>query len=118
MHACLFRSAALLLTLLIMIVGTTVRVRAQQVEPQAAYFVFDDPPNTDTFVIKLTDRERIQEARDIVAAGARKIVQGTIIKQPVYYNSPWSYYLDPKSMHSRISRSSSVMRVPVTSSRT
>ena len=98
MHACLFRSAALLLTLLIMIVGTTVRVRAQQVEPQAAYFVFDVPPNTDTFVIKLTDRERIQEARDIVAAGARKIVQGTIIKQPVYYNSPWSYYLDPKSI--------------------
>jgi hypothetical protein len=71
-----------------MIVGTTVRVRAQQTEPQAAYFVFDVPPNTDTFVIKLTDRERIQEARDIVAAGARKIVQGTIIKQPVYYNSP------------------------------
>jgi len=63
-----------------------------------AYFVFDYPPNTDTFVFKLTDPQRIQEARDILATGARKMVAGMIIKQPVYYNSAWSYHLDPKSI--------------------
>jgi len=51
-----------------------------------AYFVFDYPPDPETFVFKLTDAQRIQEARDILASGARKMVAGTIIKQPVYYN--------------------------------
>ena len=98
MHACLFRTAALLLSFLLTVIGTPVRLSGQQVEPQAAYFVFDSPPSTDTFVIKLIDSQRIQEARDILATGARKMVVGTIIKQPVYYNSPWSYHLDPRSI--------------------
>jgi len=34
----------------------------------------------------------------MIATGTRKMVMGTIIKQPVYYNSPWSYHLDPKSI--------------------
>src|SRR5215208_8330563 len=98
MHACLFRTAALLLSFLLTVIGTPVRLSGQQVEPQAAYFVFDSPPSTDTFVIKLIDSQRIQEARGILATGARKMVVGTIIKQPVYYNSPWSYHLDPRSI--------------------
>ena len=77
---------------------SAVSVCAQQGEPTEAYFIFDCPPNTDTFTIKLTDPQTIQEARNIIATGTRKMVMGTIIKQPVYYNSPWSYHLDPKSI--------------------
>lgn len=79
-------------------VFTAFPVCAQQGAPTEAYFIFDSPPNTDTFTIKLTDPQAIQEARNIIATGARKIVAGTLIKQPVYYNSPWSYHLDPKSI--------------------
>ena len=67
-------------------------------QPQAAFFVFDTPPSSETFVFKLTDPLRIQEARDLLAAGKRRIIAGTIIKQPVYYNSGWSFHLDPKSI--------------------
>ena len=77
---------------------TAVPVCAQQGEPTEAYFIFDCPPNTSTFTIKLTDPQTIQEARNIIATGARKMVAGTLIKQPVYYNSQWSYHLDPKSI--------------------
>jgi len=85
-------------TLFLILLFTAVPVSGQQVEPAEAYFVFDCPPGTDTFVIKLTDPQTIQQARDIIATGARKMVAGTLIKQPVYYNSPWSYHLDPKSI--------------------
>ena len=85
-------------TFFLVIVFTAVPVSAQQGEPSAAYFVFDSPPATDTFVIKLTDPQKIQQARDIIRTGAHNIVSGTLIKQPVYYNSPWSYHLDPKTI--------------------
>ena len=84
--------------LLAFLLLAAIPVCGQQGQPTEAYFVFDSPPASDTFVIKLTDPQRIQEARDIIATGARKIVAGTIIKQPVYYNSRWSYHLDPKSI--------------------
>lgn len=77
---------------------TALSICAQQSDPQEAYFIFDNPPAPETFVIKLTDPQRIQQAREILATGTRKIVAGTIIKQPVYYNSPWTYHLDPKSI--------------------
>lgn len=70
----------------------------QQNDSPEAYFVFKSDSAPETFVIKLTDPQKIQEARDILTTGTRKIVAGTIIKQPVYYNSPWSYHLDPKSI--------------------
>lgn len=85
-------------TFFLLLVFTAVPVSAQQGGPAEAYFVFDYPPATDTFVIKLTDPERIQQARDIIATGARKMVAGNLIKQPVYYNPHWSYHLDPKSI--------------------
>ena len=75
-----------------------VQIYAQQGDPQEAYFVFRTDPLPETFVIKITDPQRIQEARNILASGSRKLVTGTIIKQPVYYNSPWSFHLDPKSI--------------------
>lgn len=90
------RTVFLFLILLVHLL--TVPVSGQQDDPSAAYFVFDYPPHTSTFVIRVTDPQTIHQARDILATGARKIVTGTIIKQPVYYNTPWSYYLDPKSI--------------------
>lgn len=76
-----------------------VPICGQQSDPQEAFFVFKgDDSHPETFVIKLTDPQRIQQARDIIASGTRKMVAGTIIKQPVYYNSPWSYHLDPKTI--------------------
>src|SRR5688500_5143866 len=71
---------------------------AQTDQPQEAFFVFDVPPYPETVVFKLTDPLKIQEARNILATGKRRIVAGTIIKQPVYYNSPWTFHLDPKSI--------------------
>lgn len=67
-------------------------------QPQEAFFVFDVPPNPETFVFKLTDPLKIQEARNLLAGGNRRIVSGTIIKQPAYYNSPWTFHFDPKSI--------------------
>ena len=94
MRTCLFViiAGAVSLTLF------AVPICGQQGDPSEAYFVFRTDPLPETFVIKLTDPQRIQEARNILATGTRKIVAGTIIKQPVYYNSPWSYHLDPKSI--------------------
>lgn len=71
---------------------------AQAGDPPEAYFVFTAPPHPETFVFKLTNTQKIQQARDILSTGNQKIIAGTIIKQPVYYNSPWTYYLDPKSI--------------------
>src|SRR5918996_1781651 len=80
-----------------LIVVTAVPICGQG-DAQEAYFIFKNNSAPETFVIKLTDPQKIQEARDILADGTPKIVAGTIIKQPVYYNSPWSYHLDPKSI--------------------
>ena len=81
-----------------LVLFSAVRICGQQGGAQEAYFVFRTDSHPETFVIKLTDPQKIQQARDILATGARKIVSGTIIKQPVYYNSPWSYHMDPKSI--------------------
>lgn len=81
-----------------LIIVAAVPVCGQQGDLQEAYFVFKSDSGPETFVFKLTDPQRIQQARDLLATGIRKIVAGTIIKQPVYYNAPWSYHLDPKSI--------------------
>src|SRR5258705_3809148 len=63
-----------------------------------AYFEFRVSPRPETFVFKLTNPSTIQQARDILTTGNQKIVLGTIIKQPVYYNPPWSFHYDPKTI--------------------
>jgi hypothetical protein len=67
-------------------------------EPTEAYFMFDCPEHPETFIFKLTDPARIEQARAILNGTAHGIVAGAIIRQPVYYNTPWSFYLDPKSI--------------------
>ena len=71
---------------------------AQTVQPQEAFFVFEVPPDPETVVFKLTDALKIQEARNILASGKPRTISGTLIKQPVYYNSPWTFHLDPRSI--------------------
>jgi hypothetical protein len=63
-----------------------------------AYFEFRVSPHPEKFIFKLTNPTKIQEARDILTTGSQKIVAGTIIKQPVYYNPQWSFHFDPKTV--------------------
>lgn len=83
-------------TCLMLIMFLPASISAQN--PEGAFFQFTVEPHPETFVFKVTDPTKIQEARSIIAAGGRKIVSGTIIKQPVYYNAPWSFYFDPKTI--------------------
>ncbi|HEU4511362.1 MAG TPA: Ig-like domain-containing protein [Pyrinomonadaceae bacterium] len=78
-------------------IAAAVPVRGQQSATEA-YFVFKTGGGPETFVFKLTDPQTIQQARTLIATGTRMILSGIIIKQPVYYNSPWSYHLDPKTI--------------------
>lgn len=64
----------------------------------SAYFEFRVAPQPETFVVKIDDPARVAEARELIQSGTEKILAGTIIKQPVYYNSPWSFHLDPKTI--------------------
>lgn len=63
-----------------------------------AYFQFSVPPSPETFVIRLVDPALIQQARAILAAPEGKQVMGKIVKAPAFYNTPWSFHLDPHSI--------------------
>ena len=89
---------SILASLILVTALATVGTVAQTVQPQEAFFVFDVPPNPETVVFKLTDGLKIQEARNVLASGKPRIISGTVIKQPVYYNSPWTFHLDPRSI--------------------
>ncbi|MEV5986194.1 calmodulin-binding protein [Streptomyces sp. NPDC052051] len=65
---------------------------------EAAYFNLHDSSGSD-FVIELTDPNKISEARDIVSTGGDQLVIGTIEKQPASYNPPWSFHLQPDTIH-------------------
>jgi hypothetical protein len=69
-------------------------------QPIEAYFMFMIVGYPETFIFKLTDPIRIQEARDILAKKItdRTHVMGIIVKKPANYNSPWSYYLGPTTI--------------------
>ncbi|MCW5983270.1 MAG: hypothetical protein KIT09_34585 [Bryobacteraceae bacterium] len=75
--------------------GSQVAARADE-----AYFVVGSPPQEETFVIRLVDTEKIQQARDILAGGSDgpTHVMGTIVKAPAFYNDPWSFHLDTNSI--------------------
>ncbi|MGH9844818.1 MAG: hypothetical protein ACREEM_39380 [Blastocatellia bacterium] len=66
-----------------------------------AYFLFSSPPAPETFVIRLTEIEKIRHARDLISKrrGDLPHVIGTIVKSPIGYNAPWSYHLDPSTIN-------------------
>lgn len=69
-------------------------------ENTTAYFEFKGSDETDRFVIKLTDPEKIQHARGLLSntESENRSVVGTIVKQQVAYNSDWHYHLDEASI--------------------
>jgi len=89
-----------LLALLLLINPGESRSFSTVAAAEEAYFVFDAPPRRDLFVVKLTDPVKIQKARDLLSgrAGSGRHIGGLIVKEPVCYNAPWSYYLDPQSI--------------------
>lgn len=66
---------------------------------EVAYFVFDVPPAPEEFVIKLTDPDRIAQARRILAGDEPPLhVMGKIVKRGARWNRPWHFRLAPKSI--------------------
>src|SRR5687767_1721533 len=72
----------------------------KKTDADESYFRFGCPPYADTFVFKLTDPERIQEARDILSGKekGKMHVGGIVVTKPAPYNSPWHYHLEPESI--------------------
>ena len=65
-----------------------------------AYFKFDYPPRPETFIFKLTDPVKIQQARDMLSSKTKMLqVMGKIIKEPAGYNPPWWFNLDPATIN-------------------
>ncbi|SEG34180.1 hypothetical protein SAMN04489712_104487 [Thermomonospora echinospora] len=65
-----------------------------------AYFEFDYPPGPERFIFRLTDPDKIREARDILSGSERHKthVLGKIVKSTAPYNPGWNYHLDPQSI--------------------
>ena len=64
-----------------------------------AYFAFKDYSGEE-FTIKLTDPNKIQQARDILSGKEKDRVHviGRIKKSKAPYNSNWDYQLDPSTI--------------------
>jgi hypothetical protein len=67
---------------------------------EVAYFQIEMVDPTDAFVIKLTESDKIAQARAIAAGSEKRRihVMGTVIKKPEGYNKQWKFYLDPASI--------------------
>jgi len=63
---------------------------------EEVFFEFTVSPSPEKVVFRLTDSARIAEARGLV--GRSKIIIATVLKEPIYYNRPWSFHLDPESI--------------------
>jgi hypothetical protein len=63
---------------------------------EEAFFEFTLGQSSEKAVFRLTDPARIAEARAL--AGRQKILIGTVLKEPIYYNRPWSFHIDPESI--------------------
>ena len=67
--------------------------------PTAAYFRVTDGVGPNDFVIKLTDPEKIQNARDQLNNVVPKLhLTGLIIKSTASYNPNYSYHYDPDTI--------------------
>src|SRR5262245_39601471 len=74
---------------------------AAALSAQPAFFRVVNTANLqETFVIQLDDPTKIAQARAIVSGQETQNVHvmGTIVKAPVFYNAPFSFFLDPGSI--------------------
>jgi hypothetical protein len=70
-----------------------------EADDDAAYFQFDYLPYPETFIFKLTDPHKIEQARQMLAGQIRsQHIMGEIVKSPEAYNPSWSYHLEPGSV--------------------
>lgn len=92
--------ASLIFALTCPLLGQATKSKTPQTAPPSpeAYFVFTD--GKDTFIFKLTDPKKIQEARDILSGKQKgKVhVAGTVVTKPAPYNQPWGYHLNPDTI--------------------
>ncbi len=65
---------------------------------RVAYFEVGFRGRKDTFVIKLRDKKRINEARTLIQKKRARSVMGRIVKGKTSYNRRWSYYLKPTTV--------------------
>jgi len=84
-------------TSIIILLFTTIFISScssPELSPQnEAYFKFGDGVSEDTFVIKLTDPIKINEARTIISTGSELHIKGIINHYPIDYNILWDYHL-------------------------
>ena len=68
--------------------------------PEATHFVFTDADPGRSFVIELSDEQKIAHARRILSGEEQSEVhvRGVIVKSPAHYDPDWSYHLDPDSI--------------------
>ncbi len=78
---------------------------AQSTDPSApAYFtvynVTGDSTVSQQFVVKITNALTIQQARTVLTEpeSERPHVRGIVVKAPAYFNSPWSFHVDPATV--------------------
>ncbi|WP_033338284.1 BP74-related protein [Catenuloplanes japonicus] len=85
--------------------GTLAAPAAAQADDGTAYFAFttvgSQNGRSPEFVFKLTDKERIAQARDIISGkeSQRVHVHGRILKRTTIYNPRFSYHLDPDTIN-------------------
>jgi hypothetical protein len=67
------------------------------------YFKFGEISSSvhNTFTFELTDKTKIQIARNILSGIETRLrhIGGIIIKEPIMYNQSWNFYLNPNSIY-------------------
>jgi len=91
---CLTRMRNVVATLLLLVAAGDATARRE-----VAFFAFDVPPAPEEFVIKLTDPERIAQARRILVGEDPPLhIMGRVQRRRAAYNPPWHVRLAPKTI--------------------
>ena len=64
-----------------------------------AYFMFDCPPRTERFIVRVDDKAKIQVVRESILTSKQSLhLTGQIVDGETNYNSPWPFHLDPATV--------------------
>jgi hypothetical protein len=79
--------------------GPARAARDAPAQDEAAYFEMTDVTGS-KFVVKMTDREDIEHARQLLSGETNQLphVFGRIVKRTASYNPGWSFYIEPASV--------------------
>lgn len=80
--------------------GYRLSAEVPAVSANSTYFMISDGKSQDSFVIALTNPDKIQQARAIANGAEHRAVHvsGTIVKAAAPYNPAWHFYLAPASI--------------------